>query len=100
MNEIFSKFKVEKLVLEEGYSLSPDGFKGLVLQYEVERTREKKDGTKEKYTDLKQWYYPTISKTLLKYLELKTVEAKSIEELKDIVLRVEDKINTIKEKWE
>ena len=33
------------------------------------------------------------------YLELKSTEASSIEELKDLVLKVEEKINLIRENW-
>ena len=41
----------------------------------------------------------TISKTLTRYLQLTASEAKSIEELRDIVLRVENKIESLKENW-
>ena len=60
---------------------------------------ESKDETEEKYTHIETIYQPTISKTLTRYLQLSTSEAKSIEELKDIVLRVENKINSLKENW-
>jgi hypothetical protein len=33
------------------------------------------------------------------HLELKTKNTKSIEELRDVVLRVEEKIDSIKELW-
>lgn len=100
MNEIFSKMKSERIELTDGYFLLPDGFNGIVLQRETEKIRTKKNKTEEKYTHIETIYQPTISKTLTRYLQLSTSEAKSIEELKAIVLRVEDKINNIKESWD
>lgn len=107
MNEVFKKTKTEKIELTDGFFLLPDGFKGIVLQRETEKTRKKIDketkkptGEEEKYTNLEQWYFPNLSKTLSRYLELKSTEAKSIEDLRDIVLRVEEKINSIRESWE
>src|SRR5690348_3480856 len=100
MNETFKKLKSKKIELDDTFYLLPDGFKGLVLQREVEKTRKKKDsGEKETYLDSEQWYFPTISQTLNHYLKLKSVDAQSVENLRDIVLRVEDKINKIKEQW-
>ena len=54
---------------------------------------------KEKYTHIETIYQPTISKTLTRYLQLTASEAKSIGELRDVVLRVEDKIASLKEVW-
>ena len=99
MNEIFKKLNSERIELTDGYVLMPDGFNGIVLQRETEKTRKKKDKTEEKYTHVETIYQPTISKALTRYLQLTASEAKSIEELRDIVLRVEDKINQIKEVW-
>lgn len=99
MNEIFKKTKTEKIELTDGYSLLPDGFNGIVLQKETKKVRTKKDETEEVYIHVESIYQPTISKTLTRYLQLTTSEAKNIEELKDIVLRVENKINSIKENW-
>ena len=99
MNEIFSKMKSERIKLTDGYVLLPDSFNGIVLQRETEKTRRKKNETEEKYIHVETIYQPTISKTLTRYLQLTTSEAKSIEELRDIVLRVENKINQIKEVW-
>lgn len=105
-NEIFSKFGANLVQLDETYRLEPDLDKGLVLVWEEERTRKKVDkttkkptGEEEVYKAKVQYYYPTLSQVLNKYLEKKTVEATSVEELKEIVLRVEEKINSIKEKW-
>ena len=99
MNEVFKKLNSERIELTDGYVLLPDGFNGIVLQRETEKTRRKKDKTEEKYTHIETIYQPTVSKTLTRYLQLSMSEAKSIEELRDIVLRVEDKINSIKESW-
>ena len=99
MNEIFKKLNSERIELTDGYVLLPDSFNGIVLQRETEKTRKKKDKTEEKYTHIETIYQPTISKALTRYLQLTASEAKSIEELRDIVLRVEDKINQIKEVW-
>ena len=99
MNEVFKKLNSERIELTDGYVLLPDSFNGIVLQRETEKTRRKKDKTEEKYIHVETIYQPTISKALTRYLQLTASEAKSIEELRDIVLRVEDKINSLKEVW-
>ena len=99
MNEIFTKMNSERIELTDGYVLLPDSFNGIVLQRETEKIRRKKNETEEKYIHVETIYQPTISKTLTRYLQLTASEAKSIEELRDIVLRVENKINQIKEGW-
>ena len=99
MNEVFKKLNSERIELTDGYVLLPDSFNGIVLQRETEKTRRKKNETEEKYIHVETIYQPTISKTLTRYLQLIASEAKSIEELRDIVLRVENKINQIKEVW-
>jgi hypothetical protein len=93
MNKIFTEKNTDKVVLDEKYYLEPDGFKGLVLVFEEPRVREKKDKTEEDYVFQDRWYFPKLSQTISKYLMLTTNEAKSIEELRDIVLRVEKTIN-------
>lgn len=100
MNEIFTKINSERIELTDGYFLLPDSFNGIVLQRETEKIRTKKDKTEEKYIHIETIYQPTVSQTLTRYLQLSISEAKTIEELKDIVLRVESKINNIKERWE
>ena len=99
MNEIFTKLNSERIELTDGYVLMPDSFNGIVLQRETEKTRRKKDETEQKYTHTETIYQPTISQTLTRYLQLSTSEAKSIEEFRTIVLRVENKINNLKENW-
>ena len=101
MNELFKKVKTDRFQLDENYFLESDGFHGLTLVFEETRMKKKKDGTGEEeyiYTD--KWYYPRISMVLQKYLELVTKDTKSVEELKDIVLKVENKIDSIKELWQ
>ena len=99
MNEVFKKLNSERIELTDGYVLLPDSFNGIVLQRETEKIRRKKNETEEKYIHIETIYQPTVSQTLTRYLQLTASEAKSIEQLKDIVLRVEDKINQIKEVW-
>ena len=99
MNEVFKKMNSERIELTDNFFLLPDGFNGIVLQRETEKIRRKKDETEEKYTHIETIYQPTISKTLTRYLQLSTSEAKTIEELRTIVLRVENKIASLKEVW-
>jgi hypothetical protein len=98
MNNVFKK--QNRIDLEEGMYLTPDGFRGIVLNIETAKTRKKIDkqtkkptGEEEQYIHTETFYYPKLSQTINKYLQLKTCEAKSVEELKEIVLRVEKTIN-------
>jgi hypothetical protein len=101
MNELFKKANTKRFELDENYFLESDGYHGLTLVFEEPRTRKKKDGSgEEEYLYIDKWYLPKISMVLNKYLELKTKNTKSIEELRDVVLRVEEKIDSIKELWE
>jgi hypothetical protein len=100
MNDLFKKAKTDRFQLDENYFLESDSFHGLTLVFEETRMKKKKDGSGEEeflYTD--KWYYPRISMVLHKYLELVTKETKSVEELKDVIIRVEKKIDSIKELW-
>lgn len=99
MNEIFKKSKSQRINLDSVYYLTPDGFCGLVLQKQFEVVKKDKEGKDKLVLKTESFYYPRLSQALGKYLELKTVEASSIEELKEIVLKVEEKINSIKELW-
>ena len=106
MHEVFKKMKSKKIQLDSEFWLMPDPYKGLILQREVEKVRKKIDketkkptGEEETYTQIKQHFFTRLSQTLNKYLELKSTEASSIEELKDLVLKVEEKINLIRENW-
>lgn len=101
MNELFKQKKNKRIQLCEDYFLSPDSYKGLVLTKEVIKTRKKLDkdrkktGEIEQYTDLDHWYFPKLSQTLSKYLQLKTLECDSVEELLETVLRVEKMIENL-----
>lgn len=100
MNDLFKKTKTDRFQLDENYFLESDGYHGLTLIFEEPRMKKKKDGSGEEeylYTD--KWYYPRVSSVLQKYLELVTKDTKSVEELRDVVLRVEKKIDSIKELW-
>lgn len=99
-NEIFTKLKLERIPLSDGYFLLPDGFRGIVLQKETEKTRVKKDGTEEKYIHFETIYQPSVSKVLNRYLELSMSECKDIKELKEKVEQVEKVILSIKERWD
>jgi hypothetical protein len=100
MNELFKKANTKRFELDQNYFLESDGYHGLTLVFEEPRTRKKKDGSgEEEYIYIDKWYLPKISMVLNKYLELKTKNTKSIEELRDVVLRVEEKIDSIKELW-
>ena len=100
MNELFKKAKTKRFELDENYFLESDGYRGLTLLFEEPRMKKKKDGSgKEEYLFVDKWYYPKVSMVLQKYLELVTKDTKSVEELKDIVLRVETKIDSIQELW-
>jgi hypothetical protein len=101
MNELFKKANTKRFELDQNYFLESDGYHGLTLVFEEPRMRKKKDGSgEEEYLYIDKWYLPKISMVLNKYLELKTKNTKSIEELRDVVLRVEEKIDSIKELWE
>lgn len=106
MNEIFTKLNSERIELDKRYSLEPDGYHGLVLVFKEKRVREKVDaktkkktGETEDYIFSDKWYFPKTSQTLDKYLTLSLKENKTVEELRDTLTRVEDKINKIKEVW-
>jgi hypothetical protein len=101
MNDLFKKAKTDRFQLDENYFLESDGYHGLTLVFEETRMKKKKDGSGEEeflYTD--KWYYPRISMVLHKYLELRTKDTKSVEELREVVLRIETKIDSIKELWQ
>jgi hypothetical protein len=100
MNDLFKKAKTDRFQLDENYFLESDGYHGLTLVFEETRMKKKKDGSGEEeflYTD--KWYYPRVSRVLHKYLELVTKDTKSVGELKEVLLRVETKIDSIRELW-
>ena len=100
MNELFKKANTKRFELDENYFLESDGYHGLTLVFEETRMKTKKDGSgEEEYIYKDKWYYPKISMVLQEYLRLKSKEAKSVEELTEIILRVETKIDSIRELW-
>jgi hypothetical protein len=100
MNDLFKKANTKRFELDEKYFLESDGYHGLTLLFEETRMRKKKDGSgEEQYLFVDKWYYPKISMVLHKYLELSTKNTTSVEELRQIVLRIETKIDSIKELW-
>ena len=98
MHNIFKKMKAERIELTDGYHLETDGFKGLTLVFEENRLKKnKKSGKEEPYLFRDMWYFPTLSQVFSKYLMVTTNEAKSLEDLKEILERVEDKIDNMKD---
>lgn len=101
MNDLFKKAKTKRFELDENYFLESDGYHGLTLLFEETRMKTKKDGSgEEEYLFIDKWYYPKISMVLHKYLELTTKNTKSVGELREVVLRVETKIDSIRELWQ
>ena len=101
MNKIFEEKKINKIILDGEYYLEPDGWKGLVLIREFNKIRKKVDKatkveTEETYLANEKHFYPKLSQVLDKYLELSVVETNSIQELKEVVLRVEQTIQSLK----
>lgn len=106
MNDIFKNMNSKKIILDDKYYLEPDGYHGLVLVFEEERTRKKLDpktkketGETEDYIFSDKWYFPKTSQTLDKYLTLSLKENKTVEELRNTLERVEKTIESIKENW-
>lgn len=102
MNEIFKNNNPNKIILDKLYSLQPDGFRGLVLVFEEERTRKKLDsktkketGESEQYIFTEKYYYPKLSQSLTKYLKLSLNVSKDLEDIKNTLERIENKIAEI-----
>jgi hypothetical protein len=100
MHTIFKNMNTDRIELPDGYHLEPDGYRGLTLVFEESRLkRNKKTGEEEPFTFVEKWYYPKISQVLNKYLIVTTNEAKSIEQLKEILERIESKIDELKDNF-
>lgn len=100
MNNTFKNTR--RINLDDKFSLTPDGDNGLVLTQEVMKIRKKIDketkkptGETEEYLGTERYYFPRLSQSINKYIQLTTNEAESITELKEILLRIE---KTIEEK--
>ncbi len=99
MNNTFKNTK--RIELDDKFSLTPDGDNGLVLTQEVLKIRKKIDkeskkptGEVEEYLGTERWWFPKLSQSINKYIQLTTNEAESIIELKEILLRIENTIET------
>lgn len=102
MNNVFKNAGTKRIDLDNKFSLTPDGDNGLVLTQEVIKIRKKIDketkkpnGESEEYLGTKKHYFPRLSQSINKYIQLSGNEATSIVELKEILLRIE---KTIEEK--
>tara|TARA_B110000495_G_scaffold29089_1_gene21961 strand:+ start:647 stop:901 length:255 start_codon:yes stop_codon:yes gene_type:complete len=71
--------------LDENYLLVYDE-SNVVLRYEENRIRIKKDGTKEPYLFNEDRYYPNVKTALKAYLNISLKGSKSIE---DVIRRIE-----------
>jgi hypothetical protein len=94
MNNVFNNTK--RIDLDGNFYLTPDSDHGLVLTQEVVKIRKKVDketkkptGETEEYLGTEKFYFPRLSQSINKYIQLTTNEAESITELKEILLRVE-----------
>tara|TARA_B110000879_G_scaffold198905_1_gene271157 strand:+ start:64 stop:318 length:255 start_codon:yes stop_codon:yes gene_type:complete len=71
--------------LDDNYLLVYDE-SNVVLRYEENRIRIKKDGTKEPYLFNEDRYYPNVKTALKAYLNISLKGSKSIE---DVIRRIE-----------
>ena len=101
MNNLFKSAGTRRISLDEKFYLAPDENYGLMLTQEVVKIRKKVDketkkptGEEEEYTATEKYYFPRLSQAVNKYIQLSGNEATSIEELKEILLRIENTIET------
>lgn len=101
MNSVFKNAGAKKINLDEEFYLSPDENYGLMLTQEVVKIRKKVDketkkptGEEEEYLGTERWYFPKLSQAVNKYIQLSGNEATSIVELREILLRIENTIET------
>lgn len=101
MNSVFKNTGTKRIDLDDKFYLVPDSDNGLVLTQEVVKIRKKIDkeskkpnGETEEYLGTERWYFPKLSQSISKYIQLSGNEATSIEELKEILLRIENTIET------
>ena len=100
MHPLFKKTKNVRISLDNDFYITPDPYNGLILCRKVLKEKKDKEGKTVFYNDVTKKYFPRMSQTLNEYLKNKVGEAETIEEVKDILLRVESKINGIKEIWQ
>jgi hypothetical protein len=65
------------------------------IRKKVDKESKKPNGETEEYLGTERWYFPKLSQSINKYIQLTTNEAESVTELKEILLRIE---KTIEEK--
>ena len=99
MHPLFKKTKNVRISLDSEFYITHDPYNGLILCRKVLKEKKDKEGKTVFYNDVTKKYFPRMSLTLNEYLKNKVGEAETIEEVKDILLRVESKINGIKEIW-
>jgi hypothetical protein len=99
MHPLFKKTKTVKILLDNEFYITPDHYNGLILCKEVLKEKKDKEGKTVFHNDVTKKYFPKMSQTLNEYLKNKIGEAENIEEMKDILLRVEIKIEKLKEIW-
>lgn len=66
------------------------------LVMEEERTREKKDGTKEQYIFKDRWYLSNVENCLKRYLSLSLEDTSDVKEVLAEIKRVEQTITELK----
>ena len=99
MNSVFKNAGTRRINLDEKFYLAPNDNYGLMLTQEVVKIRKKVDketkkpnGETEEYLGTEKYYFPRLSQSINKYIQLTSNEATSIEELKEILLRIEKTI--------
>ncbi len=101
MNNVFKNAGTRRIELDDKFHLAPDENYGLMLTQEVVKIRKKVDkttkkatGETEEYLGTEKYYFPRLSQAVNKYIQLSGNEVTSIEELKEILLRIENTIET------
>lgn len=94
MNNIFKKDKV--IILDDKYSLLPDGVSnGVILQLNGSRERKKKNSEEtEEYIYTQNQYFSRINQALNKYVE---ITQNDFSDLKDLIERTSKIYQTIEE---
>lgn len=64
------------------------------IRKKIDKTTKKPTGEEENYLGTERWYFPKLSQAIKKYIQLSGNKATSIEELKEILLRIENTIET------
>ena len=80
--------------LDENYLLVYDE-SNVVLRYEENRIRIKKDGTKEPYLFNEDRYYPNVKTALKAYLNISLKGSTSVEDIINRIEKTEELINTL-----